>query len=324
MFRRLALVPLALVFASLAFAKGDAVSLIPNDAVTVGVIHLADLRNSPLSLTLFQQTDTVSVDGDAGKFLSEAGLQPTKDVDVLVISASPRQNLGNEGEILVAAEGRFNVDRLTKALVSRGAVKKNGYLILPNSKNGSNDQAGAVAFPDSHLALIGSESAVIEALDSRAHGGTTFLSSSGLGRDIARIDPHASAFAVFDVARAARLSHAPHVPASSSNDHASQLASALKSMSTVAIWATDTGDSLKLGGFGIAHDAETLQLVEDTLRGALAAMRLAVQDKNPDLVGLLRKFDVSRTSDTVTISGTLPAQTVKDLIAKQRHHEESR
>ena len=322
MFRRLALASLVLAFASIAFAKGDAISLVPNDAVTVGVIHLADLRNSPLSSTLFQQTDKVSVDGDAEKFLTEAGLQPTKDVDLLVIAASPRQNLGNEGEILVAAEGRFNVDRLTKALISRGAVKKNGYLVLPNSKNGESDQQGAVAFPDAHLVLIGSESAVAEALDSRAHGGTTFLASSGLGRDIARIDPHASAFAVFDVARAARLSHGPHVP--SSTDSASQLASALKTMSTVAVWATDTGDSLKLGGFGIAHDAETLQLVEDTLRGALAAMRLAVQDKNPDLVGLLRKFDVSRTSDTVTISGTLPAQTVKDLVAKQRHNAETR
>jgi hypothetical protein len=322
MIRRLAFVSLALAFASIAFAKGDAVSLIPNDAVTVGVIHLADLRNSPLSSTLFQQTDHVSVDGDAERFLSEAGLQPMKDVDLLVIAASPRQNLGNEGEVLIAAEGRFNVDRLTKALVARGAVKKNGYLILPNSKNGQDDQEGAVAFPDSHLALIGSESAVAEALDSRAHGGTTFLSASGLGRDIARIDPHASAFAVFDVARAARLSHAPHVP--SSNNNASQLASALKSMSTVAIWATDTGDSLKLGGFGIARDAETLQLVEDTLRGALAAMRLAVQDKSPELVGVLRKFDVSRTSDTVTISGTLPAQTIKDLVAKQRHVAEMR
>jgi len=324
MIRRLALASLTLALASIAFAKGDAVSLIPNDAVTVGVIHLADLRNSPLSSTLFQQTDKMSVDGDAERFLTEAGLQPMKDVDVLVIAASPRQNLSNEGEVLIAAEGRFNVDRLTKALIARGAVKKNGYIVLPDSKNGEKEPEGAVAFPDSHLALIGSESAVAEALDSRAHGGTTFLSASGLGRDIARIDPRASAFAVFDVARAARLSHAPHVPSSSSNNNASQLASALKSMSTVAVWATDTGDSLKLGGFGIARDTETLQLVEDTLRGALAAMRLAAQDKSPDLVGLLRKFEVSRTSDTVTISGTLPAQTVKDLVAKQRHVAEMR
>lgn len=314
MLRRLTLASIA--FASIAFAKGDAISLIPNDAVTVGVVRLADLRNSPLSSTLFQQTDKMSVDGDAEKFLTEAGLQPSKDIDVLVIATSARTNLGSDAEVLIAADGRFNVDRLSKALAARGAVKKNGYFVLPESRHGS-DQPGAVAFPDGHLALIGSESAVAEALASRTNGGTTFLSMSGLGRELARIDPHASAYAVFDVARAARLARVPHVP--SGNRQADALSSALKSVSTVAVWATDTGDSLKLGGFGIARDTETLSLLEDTLRGMLAAMRLAVQEKSPELVSVLRKFDVTRTNDTVSISGTVPAQTLKELVAKQRH-----
>jgi hypothetical protein len=317
MLRRLSLAAvLSLAFASIAFAKGDAISLIPNDAVTVGVVRLADLRNSPLSSTLFQQTDKMSVDGDAAIFLAEAGLQPSKDVDVLVIATSPKTTLGTDAEVLIAADGRFNIDRLTKALIARGAVKKNGYLILPESKN-DRDQNGAVAFPNSHLAIIGSESAVAEALATHAKGGTTFMTASGLGREIGRIDPHASAYAVFDVARAVRLTHGPHVPSSSSA--ASSLETALKSVSTVALWATDYGDSLKLGGFGISRDTETLQLLEDTIRGALAAMRLAVQDKSPELVGVLRHFDVSRTSDTVTISGAVPAQTLKDFVAKQHH-----
>lgn len=319
MLRRLSVAVFSLAFASLAFAKGDAVSLIPNDAVSVGVVRLADLRNSPLSSTLFEQTDKMSVDGDAQKFLADAGLQPLKDVDVLVIATSPRTNLGNEAEVLIAAEGRFNVERLTKALLSRGAVKKNNYFTLPdNARSEEREHNGAVAFPDGHLALIGSESAVREALAVRATGGTTFMSASGLGQEIARIDPHASAYAVFDVARAARLAHGPHISGNSSP--ATALASALKSVSTVAIWATDSGDSLKLGGFGITRDPETLQLLEDTLRGALAAMRLAAQDKAPEMVSVLRKFDVSRTSDSVAISGTFPAQTLKDFVAKQAQH----
>jgi hypothetical protein len=317
MTRRLQLAAvLSLAFASVAFAKGDAISLIPNDAVTVGVVRLADLRNSPLSSTLFQQTDKMSVDGDAEKFMTEAGLQPTKDVDVLVIATSPRTTLGTEAETLIAADGRFNVERLTKALIARGAVKKNGYLILPETKS-EGEQNGAVAFPDAHLALIGSESAVAEALAVRSTGGTTFMTASGLGREIARIDPHASAYAVFDVARVTRLTHGAHVP--SGGAAGSPLATALRSVSTVAIWAIDSGDSLKLGGIGVSRDAETLQLLEDTIRGGLAAMRLAVQDKSPELVGVLRKFDVSHTADTVTITGSLPAQTLKDFVAKQHH-----
>jgi hypothetical protein len=313
--KRLSLAASALLFALPLFAKNDALSLVPNDAVTVGVVRLADLRTSPLSATLFKQTDSVTSNGDAQRFLTEAGLQPSKDVDVLVVSTSPQTNLGSKADVLVAADGRFNVERLTAALTKRGAVKKNGYFILPEEARTHDGPNGAVAFPDAHLALIGSETAVAEALASRANGGTTFFSASGLGREFARIDAHASAWALVDVARASRLAGGPHVPAH--NTQAAALSSAMKNVSTVALWATDAGDSLKLGAFGIAHDTETLQLLEDTLRGALAAMRLAVQDKAPDLVGVLRKFDVSHTADTVQIVGSVPADTLKNFVAKQ-------
>ena len=38
---------LALALAPAAFAKNDAMSLIPNDSVSVGVVRLADMRSSP-------------------------------------------------------------------------------------------------------------------------------------------------------------------------------------------------------------------------------------------------------------------------------------
>jgi hypothetical protein len=309
------LIALAIAFAltPAVFAKNGALSLIPNDAVTVGVVHLADMRTSSLSSMLFQHTDDVTAHGDAAVFLSDAGLEPSKDVDLVVVTTSPRSNLGAEASLLVAAEGRFNVDRLTTALVSRGAVKKNGYFVLPDSKN-EGDRKGVVAFPDSHLALIGSEDAVTAALANYAGAGTTFLTASGLGREVARIDPKATAWAIIDVARASRIANAPHVP---TRESSAALGNALKSMSTIALWATDTGDSLKLNGLGVGHDAETLQLVEDTVRGALAAMRLAVQDKSPDLVNVLRKFEVTHSTDTVAISGTIPAETLKTLMAKK-------
>jgi hypothetical protein len=308
---------LAALVALPALAKTDALSLIPNDAVSVGVVRVADLRTSPLSSTLFEQTDKVSTNGEADRFLSDAGLDPAKDVDVVVVSMSPRTNFGSEAEVLVAADGRFNVERLTKALVARGAVQKGGYYLLPEKDDHDGKQA-AVAFPDSRLVLAGSESAVAEALANRANGGTTFLASSGLGRETSRIDTKASAWAIIDVTRATRITGTPRVPSSNSSPQAQALSAAVKNVSTVAVWATDTGDAVKLAAFGIARDDETLGLLEDTLRGALAAMRLAVQDKAPDMVSVLRKFTVSRSNDAVAISGTVPASEIRKLTAKQR------
>src|SRR5437588_2816030 len=108
----------ALSLAIPAFAKSDALSLIPNDAITVGVVRLAEMRSSPLSSALFQQTDKVSTNGDAAVFLREAGLQPTRDIDVIVAATTLRTPLGHDGDLLIAADGRFNVERLTQALLT--------------------------------------------------------------------------------------------------------------------------------------------------------------------------------------------------------------
>ena len=320
----LAVVILALALAPAAFAKNDAMSLIPNDSVSVGVVRLADMRSSPLSAALFAQTAHISNDDDAMAFLRDSGLQPTKDVDVVVFATSPRTNLGSDADFLIAADGRFNVDRLSTALVSRGAIKKvsahGTYFVMPQKSGDSH--RGVVAFPDAHLSLIGSEPAVLEALASRATGGTTFATTTALGRDMARIDAHATAFVLVDVPRAQRITGAPKL---GTGTQSQAIGAALKNVSTVAIWATDSGDSLKLSAFGLSSDSETLGLVEDTLRGALSAMRLAVQEQSPELVSMLRKFTVTRTDSSVSISGSVPAETFKTWVAKsQQSHSSSR
>ncbi len=310
-----------------AFAKTDAQALIPSDAVTVGVVHLDQMRSSPLSGTLFQQTDKITADGDAAQFLLEAGLKPSQDIDIIVVATSPVTTLGKEADVIIAADGRFNIDRLSSALTTRGAVKKTAtsggsYFLLPEKKagNGEVTRRGAVAFPDGHQALAGTEDAVTAALAARAAGGTNFATSSTLGHEIARIDGKATAWALVDVTRAQRLVGSPHV--STASPAGAAVNTALKNVSTVAIWATDTGDNVKLGAFGLSGDGETLQLLEDTLRGALSAMRLAIQDKQPDMVSVLRRFTVSRSSDSVTISGSVPADTFKKYAAG--HHGASK
>lgn len=306
---------LTTLVASASFARPGALGVVPHDAVTVGVVRLADMRSSPLSSALFQQTDKITTDGDAEKFLADAGLAPTKDIDVVVFATSPRgTSLSHDAKVLIAAEGRFNVDRLTSALVSRGAKKNGSYILLP--MKGENEHQAAVAFASSGLALIGSEDAVTEALAAYATGGTSFATSSGLGRDLSRIDPHATAWVIVDVPRASRIANGPHI--SSSNQSAQAVNSALKNVSTIAMWATDAGDQLKLGAIGLSGDAETLGLLEDTVRGALSALRLAVQDKQPDLVTILRRFTVSRSNDSVSISGSVPADTFREYAKKTK------
>ncbi|PYQ30710.1 MAG: hypothetical protein DMF56_07875 [Acidobacteria bacterium] len=314
LFRFAVVAAAVLALAMPAFAKDDALSLVPSNAVTVGMVKLREMRSSPLSSMLFQQTDKMSTDGEAEKFLSDAGLSPLKDVDVLVVATAPRTNLGSEADVLVIAEGRFNVERLSAALAARGATKKGAYFVIDKEDH---HDVGAVAFPSASLAIAGTERAVAAALEARANGGTSFRSANGLGMDLARVDRDATAWAIVDVTRAARLAKGGTIT-TGKGQAGDALAAALRNVSTVAVWAKDTGSALELGAIGLSGDTETLSLIEDTVRGALSAMRLAVKDKSPELVSVLRQFDITRKTDSITIEGSIPASSLRDLMAKKR------
>jgi hypothetical protein len=46
---------------------------------------------------------------------------------------------------------------------------------------------------------------------------------------------------------------------------------------------------------------------------------MAVQEKQPDLVPVLRAFKVTQRNDSVTLSGTLPGPILRELAAKKAH-----
>jgi hypothetical protein len=318
--------------------KDDALSLVPPDASSVGVIHVADLRTSPLAARVFSDTDRVTVDGDAARFLAEARLNPKEDVDTVVAAGSPKGAGGSAGWGLVLFEGRFDPAALSSAIAARGAVKKStpagDYYLLPEKgEHAANREPGAIAFASPHLVIAGNESAVVDALAQRSAGGTSFRSGAGLGRHLGRISPGASAWALVDVSRLP-LSNRPKsfhasgtingedvdVTARSGKDDAAlALVSSMKSVTLLALQATAKGDALTLNATGLVSDDETAGLMEDALRGVLAAWRLAAQEKSPETVSVLRKFTVSRDKTTVSIGGTLPGAAVRALAEKKVH-----
>lgn len=320
-------------------ASDDALSLVPADAASVGVIHVADLRSSPLAARVFSDTDKLTVDGDAAHFLSEARLNPKEDVDTVVAAGSPKGAGGSEGWGLVLFEGRFDPAALSAAIATRGAVRKStpagDYFLLPDKgANASRHEQGAIAFVSTHLVVAGNESSVVAALARRSAGGTAFRSGAGLGRHLSRIDSGASAWALVDVSRLPVGSRSKGLHASGTvdgkgfdvkarsghDDAAMTLVASMKSVSLLALQATAKGDALKLNATGLVSDDETAGLMEDALRGVLAAWRLAAQEKSPETVSMLRKFTVSRDKTSVSVSGTLSGAAVRALAEKKHAH----
>jgi hypothetical protein len=316
---------LALLAAAPAFAasrSGDLLSLVPADAATVAVVRLSDLRESPIAAKLFANADKMTVDGDAARFLEEAQLNPKKDVDTVVVASKP----GAGAPALALFEGRFDTERLAGAAVLRGAVKKTtpagDYYLLPEKHSGENERPAAVAFVSSSLVIAGSEATVAQALADRQAGGTSFASGSGLGRELKRVDRSSTVWALVDVngyPSFARQRARAQASGESNGEPAVAMMGAMKSVSIVAVQATTRGDGLEISASGVARDAETRQLLEDSLRGLMAMWRLAVEDKSPELVSVIRKFSVSSEGDAVSIHGTLSGSALRALSQKKRH-----
>jgi len=298
----------------------EALTLVPAGAVSVGVVRLDDLRSSPFAAKLFTEMDELTVDGEAAKFVEETGLRPKQDLDLMVVAGmAPSRGSGSGVSVgLVLFEGRFDPTRLAAALEARGAVRKRtayGEYQLVGGKEGNGERA-AVAVVSRRLLIAGSEAAVVSALEDREAGGSGFLRGEGLGRHLHRVPGDVSAWAMVDAARVPIGGRGAR--GRGHGDAADALVGAMKSVSLFVFHATSRGDSVLFSATGLAEDGETRELLEDALRGLVAAWRLAVHEKSPDLVPVLRRFQIERDGEGVSISGMLPASLIRRMVPEDR------
>ena len=292
----------------------DPLALVPADAATVAVMKWSELRQTPLGARVFRDLDHISGDDDAARFLEETGLTPREDIDTIIVAMTPGTK-GSQDSGMVIFEGRFDPARIAKALDSRKATLRTSpageYWLLKES----GDEPGAVAIVNRGLIVCGNEATVVATLARRESGGDGGLTSGqGIGKHLSRIDRDASAWALVDVTRfpGARRED------SGEGDPSRALFSAMKSVSMVALEATVKSDGVAFAATGLTSDAESRDLLEDALRGMLAMWRLAMQEKSPELVSVIRRFQIDNDSDGVSIRGMLPSGFLESLAAKRQ------
>lgn len=299
----------------------DALALVPSGAATVGVIRWNELRSSPLGPKVFSAMDEISTDGDAARFLAETGLTPREDIDTVIVAMSPGARAGDSEDGLVIFEGRFDVVKIAAALTSRGAASKaapsgDAYYRLAGKGSGSE---GAVALVNRGLIVAGSEPAVLAALARKENGGSGGLTSGeGLGKHLSRVDTSASAWALVDMGRFPQGRGGTGGDDGGENEPSRAIAGAMKSVTLLALEAKVRGDAVDLAATGLTPDPEKRDLLEDSLRGVLAMWRLAVSEKSPELVSVIRRFRIDTDADSVSIHGSLPGTFLRSLDARRR------
>jgi hypothetical protein len=297
----------------------DSLALVPASAGTVGVIRWNELRSSPLGPKIFSSMDQISTDGDAARFLEETGLTPREDIDTVIVAMSPGGHPGpGDDNGLVIFEGRFDTNKIGDALKSRGAVpvtspSGDAYYRLAGKVS---DSEAAVALVNRGLIVAGSEPAVLAALARKETGGTGGLTSGeGLGKYLSRVDTSASAWALVDMAR---FTQGAMAEGGGDGEPSRAVVGAMKSVTLLALQATVRGDAVDLEATGLTPDAEKRDLLEDSLRGVLAMWRMAVSEKSPELVSVIRKFQVEHDADSVSIRGSLPGSFLRSLAAQRQ------
>jgi hypothetical protein len=218
-------------------------------------------------------------------------------VDLLVLAA-----LGSDRETTGVAllVGRYDPTALGAALTARGAssfaLAGVPAFRLPDS--GHHGSQAVLAQRSPELVIVGDEAAVTAAFAA----------------------PHAvSPLIAGDIAAGNLDLHAPFwmvaaVPASDS------VRGMLLASGTVqkVIAQAYLGDSLRFVVAAVADTAENAGLLRDAAKGALAAMRLHLQESAPDLVEVLRNIDLRADGTVVSGKGSIPLALLEKLAA---HHK---
>ena len=327
---------LAFTFASTvrlsAAAPSDPLTLLPANSAAIGHINIHDLKDSPLTREIFKGLDQITTDGDAAKFLSDAGLNPATDFDAVTIGAAPKLENGNEA-VVVVVEGHFDPERLARAATARGAILKNAgghsYYLLPEHQAPASaaaphhDHSGAVAFLDNHMIVAGEEGAVAAALAGDGHRPALYEKQSGA------ITGTPTGWLLLDAARfgggKARAADTGHErrPSVEGNHPEQQIASLARSVTFFAAQFSVERSRVSFSGHLHAADAQSRQDLEDVTRGLLAAWRMSMQEKNPDWVAVIRGFKVSQNDEGLIVSGIIPGAMIEKWHAEAKANQQA-
>ncbi|HQT93082.1 MAG: hypothetical protein B7Z68_06875 [Acidobacteria bacterium 21-70-11] len=290
----------------------DLLRRVPQDATVVVAIDSAALRAHPaVHGWLIRQHALTGAHGDVRRFLDDAGLDPLRDVDVMVVAAVPE---GGDTTGVALFAGRYDTAALATALLKRGA-QAFSLAGVPAYRLASEHESGrpaVVALPSAGLVVVGDEATVALAL-APPHSAPPLASDEV---SAGRLDTRAPFWLVATIPAQAR-GRAGAAAERVHGEGAETVRGVMFASGTVRrVVAQATLDgTLAFSGAAIADTPENAELLRDTVKGALAAARLHFQDSAPELVDVLRAVNLRLDGPVVAANGAIPVALIEKLAA---------
>jgi len=313
--RRVLVLAAMIVLAAAATAApptpAELVRFVPADASVVLAVDGAALRGHPTvqQWLVDHQAPWSGVDDESAKFLRDAGLDPTRDIDTMLVAVSFRN--GHE-EALALFGGRFDPAAIGAALVAHGGTPggtPNASTYRFHDEQHGHSGAAMLVWPKNDVVIIGTE-AVVTATAAGPIGTNAMLEQELANH---HVDPRAHFWMVTAPPEPQRT-QATDTVGQSGPMRDVWLAS--RTVKRVAMDAT-LGTALEFHGYALTDTAENAELLRDAVKGALAAMRLQAQQEAPELVEVLRAVDVRFDGNQLTVSGEVPVPLLESILAKR-------
>ncbi|HPW55377.1 MAG: hypothetical protein KA072_06405 [Thermoanaerobaculaceae bacterium] len=283
---------------------------VPTDAQVVMAVDVAAFRAHPFvqGWIIEHQAAWTGIDSDLHRFLRDAGLDPLRDVDLMIVAGNAQEQ---EGHALALLAGRYDPASLQAAMNARGAVSETlGGVTLFLGRD--EDGRGAVAMPSAELLIAGDEAAVRTALAGSATRRTLVSGAVAAGHIDVRA-PFWLVAAVPDQLRQGVATASPQVD----GEHADTIRSVLGAGGTIQRVAMQArlDKELTLSGVAVTDTAENAERVCDAVKGALAAARLRLRENHPELVEVLRDAHVQAWQAEVSGYVVIPLPLIETLVA---------
>ena len=276
----------------LAQERPDELRYVPPEATMISFADVRRVMDSDLRRRLREIQP--ELDGQR-EFQERTGIDIERDIEYVVGGIVPDGSNDTRGVAILA--GRFDVERLEALALEHGgtATDYRGRRLITIG-----GEPVAMAFLDSGVIAIGSESVVRRTIDLPSSGGGVDANDELMGL-LRHVDSGSTAWTIGRLDEAAGGEWLPD-----------QVESQVSQVAAFAVGVQVNGG---VSGTltAVARDEETGRNLRDLLQGFLALARLQVGSR-PELRGLLDSIRLAAAGTNVTLAFDLPSDAVLELL----------
>jgi len=287
--------------------------LLPADAKFVGGIDVKRFVQSPFYVK-YASPQAKSRPETFRELEEKTGLNPERDIDLVVFAGTPPSGASRETGMVVAL-GRFDRAKIARLIETekKGVTSKSlqgvpVYLFGEGARG-----SGALAFVDDRTLVMGSQAAVEAAISSQSQGGKTLKQNATLMALLERVRPDATFWAVGDQSVFDNMPKS--VPGPGGSGHIT-----LPGLRSLTV-SGDVDPMVAIEITGVADDEAAAKNLADVVRGFLALAALQANQK-PELKELASAISVTTEAKQVHVNARVPYELLDALQPQQKRRAE--